>query len=158
MPMTHCWVGWCWVKGSSAPTPSHQQRGWRCTRRWERTQPGWLIPTDPRHTPCLYDIVLNLESWGKKGGRRGHSEEWQMSSKIREPCFAVDGFPWVMVQEFLVLHYLYHSPTSFFSLLPFQFSPPSHWEESELVAAWGSHLVIYSSCCLRLNHNSVSSS
>lgn len=46
-----------------------QQVGWRCTRRWEGTQPGHLTSTKGYTTPC--DIVIsnkNCEERRRKGG------------------------------------------------------------------------------------------
>lgn len=83
---------YCWAHTESQPflllTPTHQPRGWGCTRSWERTQPGQLNPDDPR------DIPEHVAPWpayrAGGGGRREevHSEWWCLFPQVTITCDA----------------------------------------------------------------------
>ena len=66
-------------------TPPHQWAGWRCTRRWEGTQPGQLTPADQRDIPYHMASCSAYKAGGKR--RRGwHSEWWRLSSQVTITC------------------------------------------------------------------------
>lgn len=70
----------CTVKPFLFLTPCHQWAAWECTRSWEETQPGQLIPTHPRDIPYHMASVqyIELEKEGEKGG---HLDWWCLSSQ-----------------------------------------------------------------------------
>lgn len=130
----------------------HIWGGWECTSIWEGTQ-LW-----PEMTQGIFFNVCHHKSWGKLGAdeeSRGHLEWWCLSSPVanmsNRALISGDGWtpahPWewwtislyglASVQLLLYLFkYLYLTPW-IFSLLPFQFLPPSIWWGSMQVAVWG---------------------
>lgn len=76
----YCWAGLAQSRPFLFLTPSHQWVAWECTRSWEETQPGQLIPTHPRNIPYHMASVryIELEKEGEKGG---HLDWWCLSSQ-----------------------------------------------------------------------------
>ena len=144
-------------------TPPHQWVGWGCTRSWEGTQPGQLTPTDQRDIPyhmtscSAYKARGRRRKWGMFGVMvfvftGNHYTWWSPAFLEVAEHLPADGkrrmnsLLCLCVQLLLYLNCLYLN-LWVFSLLLFQFSPPSHW-------GWVSERLCGTfSCQLGLNHD-----
>ena len=146
--------------------PPHRRVGWGCPRGWEGAQPGQLTLTHqrgvPHHAASRSAVKLGWVGhlagaaivWGLAGHRLVVSN-W-FCRVFFHHLFLLVLFLFLFIVFFLFylekknMKQTYLKPWVL-SLLPFWFSPPSHW-----TAGWASGCVELS-CLLGLNHNSFES-
>lgn len=134
-------------------TAPHQRIGWGCTRTWEGSQMGQLIPIIQRDIHLVsHDAMFSIKSWGKKKEGRDiwsdaicpprwplhrapiPGDDWTIGRSQWILCFALLAYVWVLLY---LSNFLYFN-LQVFSLLPFPFSPPCQKERVSgcVVLSW----------------------